>query len=398
MREYCGKGTCIGEGPAGTSVVLDAGTPSAVNDPSSGPDDAGASGGEDLQTLLQGLMASGAVPAPDANTIYTLYLPDSVTFNGTSSPCENLFEGYHSEGTYNGTNYVYAIVIECADTPIASLADNTTETAAHEIAESASDGFSNPTTGAGGYYIDFNDPNTWAWNDDEDGEIADLCVDYYNLGQDKWVEGSYTYQRIWSVAAAAANQNPCHPIPAGEVYFNAAPASAFLEANVGETITIEVDAFSDAPRGEWALLAQDTTDPTGAATYTSLAFEGADGGAGQPVVFVNNGSKPKLSITLTADPSGVGNGAAANYAGEADVTLWSFETPDGGADYAAASAGHYWELAVMTRGEAQDAGVTLVDGAVPLDLPHEARPLRAPRPGMRPKHVQGPRRRPGFTR
>jgi hypothetical protein len=337
------------------------------------------------------------VPAPDANTIYALYLPASVTFNGVSEACDNAFEGYHSEGTYNGTNYVYAIILECTD-PSASLPDNTTDTAAHEIAESASDGFSTDTTG--GYYIDFNDPNTWAWNDSEDGEIADLCVDYYDLGQDHWTEGSFLYQRIWSVEAAAANQNPCHPVPTGEVYFNAAPASAFLEANVGETITIEVDAFSDAPRGQWAILAQDTTDPTGATSYTSLAFEGStlDGGAGQPVVLVNNGSKPQLSITLTQDPTNVYNGAAANYDGEADVTLWSFSTPDGGTDITQATSGHYWPLAVMTRADALDAGVTLVDGAVPLEQHPQARPLRAPRPGMRPHYVQGPRRRPGFTR
>jgi hypothetical protein len=150
---------------------------------------------------------------------------------------------------------------------------------------------------------------------------------------------------------------------------------------------------------DWTVQAQDVTDPTGATTYVNLAWTGPsiDAGAGVPEVTVNNGSKPQLSITLTQDPTNVYNGAAANYDGEADIILWSFS---GSTDIAKATAGHYWPLAVMTRADALDAGVTLVDGAVPLEQHPQARPLRAPRPGMRPHYVQGqgPRRRPGFTR
>ena len=76
-----------------------------------------------------------------------------------------------------------------------------------------------------------------------------MCDDYYNLGQDHWTEGSFVYQRIWSVKAATANENPCKPVPVGEVYFNAAPATAFLEMNVGETITVEVRRVLGRPHG-----------------------------------------------------------------------------------------------------------------------------------------------------
>jgi hypothetical protein len=398
MSEYCAGegGACVGDGPAGVSVVLDAGAPTAFSDPNGlgGPEDAGPGGGEDIQVYLQSLMASGTIPAPDAETIYTVYFPGSVTFGGQGKACDQ-FDGYHAQGTYNGQDYVYAISVECAGT-----LDDATLTSSHEFSEAASDGlftYSQTAGYEGGYYLDLSDPNTWAWSDEYDGEIADMCVDYLNKGLDHWVEGSYTYQRIWSVKAAAANQNPCHPIPAGEVYFNAAPSTAFLEMNVGETITIEVDAFSDAPTADWAVQAQDATDPTGATSYVALAFAGTTFDAGgQPVAAANNGTKLQLTITLTQDPSQAGTGLFGQGYGEADIMLWSF-AGGGGTDINHATADHYWPLAVMTRAAAQDAGVVTLDGAVPLK--RAGRRTRASQPSDDlHRRANQLRLRPGFTR
>ena len=197
--------------------------------------------------------------------------------------------------------------------------------------------------------------------------------------------------------AATANENPCKPVPVGEVYFNAAPATAFLEMNVGETITVEVDAFSDAPMGNWTILAQDGTDPTGATVYTSMSFSGGttqDAGPGSALVTgVNNGSKPQLSITLTQDPSQVQNGEIGPGYGEADIYLWSYTGPD--TNIANATAGHYWTMAVMTRADATDAGLTFLDGGVPEKhggkVGMDARPgPRFVRRGVRP-HPAGAR-------
>jgi hypothetical protein len=367
------------------SSEIDASAPAAVYDPALGPGDAG--GAVEITTLINDLIASHTVPTPDDNTLYAIYLPTTTDFNGGGSGCTQGFEGYHAQGTYQTQTYAYSINVECAGT----LTD-VTVTSAHETAEAASDGFSTQTTG--GYYMNYYDINTWGWLDAFDGEIADMCDDYYGLGQDHWTEGSFVYQRIWSVKAAAANENPCKPVPAGEVYFNAAPATAFLEMNVGETITIEVDAFSDAPTGDWTILAQDGTDSTGATVYTSLSFSGGttlDAGPGSALITgVNNGSKPQLSITLTKDPSAVQDGET--QFGEADIYLWSFS---GSTDITKATAGHYWPMAVMTRGAAQDAGVTELDGAVPeMRLAGKSRagsslPLRG---------VHRMPRRPGFSR
>ena len=103
ISEYCdGDGGCVGKGPAGVSAEIDASAPAAVYDPSLGPGDAG--GAVNIQTFINDLIAAGTVPAPDANTIYALYLPTTTDFNGGGSGCDQGFEGYHSQATYQSAD------------------------------------------------------------------------------------------------------------------------------------------------------------------------------------------------------------------------------------------------------------------------------------------------------
>jgi len=125
-----------------------------------------------------------------------------------------------------------------------------------------------------------------------------------------------------------------------------------------------------------------------------MSFAGGsptDAGPGTALITgVNNGSKAQLSITLTTDPSQVQDGEIGQGYGEADIYLWSYS---GSTEIANATAGHYWVLAVMTRGAADDAGVTLLDGAVP------ERHLGAAHIGSGPaRGIHRIPRRPGFTR
>src|SRR5262249_35150198 len=80
-------------------------------------------------------------------------------------------------------------------------------------------------------------------------------------------------QRIWSNQSALAGHDPCVPIPAGEVYFNAAPVledtfegqvpgvsfkTKSVKIAAGQSRTIEVDLFSDAqPSAPWNVTAQE---------------------------------------------------------------------------------------------------------------------------------------------
>src|ERR1700722_7467484 len=133
----------------------------------------------------------------------------------------------------------------------------TTITSAHELIEAATDPISTDTTA--GYYLNLDDPNTWGWNDIEGGEVADMCVDLYGIGQDEandTIGGtSFTVQRIWSNAQAAAGGDPCNPIVSAKPYFNASPAQEVFILNVGGSVTFEAHAFSTGPTSNWTLMA-----------------------------------------------------------------------------------------------------------------------------------------------
>src|ERR1019366_5409260 len=185
-----------------------------------------------------------------------------------------------------------------------------TNTASHEIAEAATDGYTG-AQGNGGWYLDMNDVNAWAWSDVfYGGEVGDLCVDQLVLSQDVSSEtygdgGSFTTQRIWSTSQAKLMKNPCVPVPSGEVYFSASPEKAFFVMDVGQTRTFQATAFTDGTFPSWTLTPQDWTDPNTA--YLQLSVSGiADGGG----VSVSTGSAVTVTMKLLADPSGTANGEA----------------------------------------------------------------------------------------
>jgi hypothetical protein len=343
--DFCdAKGsTCVGDGPPGTSVAITQSLAANYTDSAMG-------GASSLQPFIAGLVTSNAIPAPDANTVYVFYVPSSTTITLDGSKSCSAFDGYHNVAVVGGKHLYYAVVSECAPSEHVSALQYTTSTAAHEIIEAASDPDDPP-----GWYLDMGDPAAWGWNDVEGGEVADLCTDPFLLGQDLVAVGSFMAQRVWSPKNAAANKNPCVPIPSGEVYFNAAPTKSILALDVGQSATVEVDAFSDAPMDAWTLSAQDWTDPN--TTYVKFAIAGGTQGSAGPQIQVNNGTKVQVTVTLVADP-----GASAN--GEADAVMVSTV-----GDPSSPTRANWWPLVVMTPAEAADAGVS---GA--RRQPHPARP------------------------
>jgi len=327
---YCETGgtTCIGDGPAGVSAPI-------ATAPSASYTDA------TLQTYIQTEITSGALPMPDAttpvsNTLYVLYLPASTTINdpnlGTS--CTD-FVGYHGAFTMGSQQVPYAVVNECQGQSVAY----NTETTAHEVFEAASD----PSNTSTGFYLDTTDPNTWGWNDVEGGEAADMCVDLFALGGDATSDGSFVVQRIWSNQFAMAGGDPCNPLPASAPYFNASPSQGIYVLDVGGSVTFEASAFSTAPVSDWTLIPQDFTDPSTA--YLSFTIAGGTDTDAGPTVMVNNGSKPKITMTLLKDP-----GPSAY--GEADGVLLSLS-----GDPNNPKADNFWPFVVMTPADAEDAGI-----------------------------------------
>jgi hypothetical protein len=340
---YCASpADCLGDGPAGTSVAL--GTP-----PGASYTDSDMGAPSTLQQWLAGEIASGALPAPDASpvteTVYILYFPasTSIAFDGTKSCAD--FDGYHSSMTMGSQQVVYVVVNECpplAPAPGAAamtMLQATTLSASHEVVEAATD----PSLLAAGYYLDLGDPASWGWNDVEGGEIADLCVDPFGMNQDQTADGTFTAQRIWSIGRASSGADPCSPDPSGEVYFNAAPKEAFFVVEVGGSVSFEVDAFATGKASDWTLTAQDWSLAT--ATYLSFSIAGATDTDAGPAVSVNDGSRVKVTLTLTQDPGNLPTG-------EADGAIVSLA-----GDPAQPTAAHYWPFVVMSPADARDAGL-----------------------------------------
>ncbi len=339
-----GDSTCVGDGPRGTSVVLGA-SPAASYTDSDVP-----GGASTLKTWLSGLITDHTLPAPDANTIYALYFPPttSISFAGGQS-CQD-FDGYHEALTVGSQTVIYAVIPECAApvmTPEITTLQNTTITTSHEVIESATDAVVTPTTG--GYYLDFNDEDVLGWNDVLGGEVADLCVDVFGLGQDETSDGTFTVQRIWSIPRATAGKNPCVPIPAGEVYFNVWPSATVLVMDVGESRTVTLQALADGAMPAWMVLAEDFTDATAGTTYLTFSIAGgATDDAGTAETTMASGDTAQLTVTLVADPGQTPNG-------EADGAVVSANNTDA----AKVTAAHFWPFIALTPAEAALEGLTM---------------------------------------
>lgn len=242
--------------------------------------------------------------APDPNTIYAVFYPagTAVTIGNVLTGCQNS-GGYHWDMDANGTRVPYAVMPRCASFGGLQGIDALTSVASHEFVEAATDPFSqsNPA-------YDRTDDDHFVWQWFYLTEVGDLCV------QDRFLDVrpadvGFLVQRTWSNAKIRGYHNPC--VPFTGVYFNAAPAlgdaiavtdngrslvTKGVRVPVGQSRTIEVDLFSDAPAPAWNLYAFDVASLRGGAPELSLALDRSTG---------QNGDKARLTVTaLSASPRG----------------------------------------------------------------------------------------------
>lgn len=279
---YCEQGgtPCIGKGTAGEHVSI------ADAPPSSGFTDSSMGGASSLQDWIKNQLASNAdFPDPTQDTLYAIYLPDGVgiSLDGTQGCTNGGFGAYHNSVTLTpkkgGTpvTTAYALIPRCG-----SKEATTTVSASHEFIEAATD----PDVGlqALTYYMTNQE---WAF---AGGEVGDLCVDFTGGGNDLWKEGTFTVQRTWSNVSAKAGHDPCVPIPTGEVYFQAAPRmDQIVLKKPGDTFTVTLDAYSDAPMNDWTLSGIDFSQFQSGVSYVSASFDKTS---------VHNGSLIKMTLTL----------------------------------------------------------------------------------------------------
>jgi hypothetical protein len=202
------------------------------------------------------------------NDLFAIFYPTSTTVSdatfGTS--CKD-FNGFHYQGVKN-TQIVYAVLPRCPSAGALTGVDALTASLSHELVEAATDPLLETAPA-----WSFTDVDHLIWSYLPGAEVADMC-DLEPQSFQRLV-GPYVVQRSWSNASARAGHDPCVPV-LSEPYFNAAPVlnakqqitfnSQVLTTNglqlaVGESKTIAVRLFSDAPTSDWSVDAIDTSQP-----------------------------------------------------------------------------------------------------------------------------------------
>jgi hypothetical protein len=202
---------------------------------------------KDLQPMIAGWIASGALPAPDAGTVYVLFFPASTTITepfGTSCAQDKGFYGYHDALSLaladggatllpdgGGTNVAYAVIASCG-VPFAPVVS-------HEIIEALTDPHPSGTRTWSGYADAWWGPGLW--------EVADVC----NL-RPPVMWGNNQLSRAWVNAAAAASEDGCQPADPGQVYYGTAVPTDVIQGlpDPGGGASYDCDGYLVVPRGQ----------------------------------------------------------------------------------------------------------------------------------------------------
>jgi hypothetical protein len=236
----------------------------------------------DIETFLTQKVMSGALPQPQAGTLYVIYYPPTTVPSGMG--CSGAWWGHSTVAS--PVKFAYAAIPACPP-PAAegwSQIESIEQDASHEIIESATD----PEYFLAPAYAITDPENPWHY---VGSEVGDLCV--AQIVQD----GSFFAQRVWSNQAAASGTNPCVPAPAGDEMFDVSPASGTpITLAAGASQTVAVSGWSSSPGTSWVAVGlqypgfQATLSPT-----ASLS----------PATFTN-GAPGQLTITV---PTGTASGS-----------------------------------------------------------------------------------------
>jgi hypothetical protein len=281
-------------------------------------DDAG------IQTFLAMQLgnASAGWPAPDDQSLYVIFFPDSsiITERNGNKLCLSSTAGYHSWMSLpTGQRVAYAVIGRCLSSQHVTR-DGVSLLTSHEIVEAATD----PHVDA---YL--APPSDYAWTYTmAGGEVGDLCEHDAASDFDD-AELGFVVQRTWSNAAAMSGHDPCVPHADGEIYFGAAPAigdvltlmfsapgakplnASGVHVPVGGKRTIALQLFSDGPTGPIDVWAEEFPITPALQQPPDLRLS-VDKGAG------TNGSTVNLTIEVLSDNIGLGHEYVMVYAQSGD--------------------------------------------------------------------------------
>jgi len=244
-----------------------------------------------------GIEAFLAKQTAGANDVFAVFYPSTTTIDdptfGTS--CKD-FNGFHWQGVTN-PSLVYAVIPRCPSAGALTGFDAISASLSHELVEAATDPFLAQSPAWA-----FTDVDHLIWSFVPGAEVADMC----DLEPQSFqpLVGNHMVQRSWSNASALAGHDPCVPA-LSQPYFVAAPVLTAkqqitfqsqvattdgVQIAVGDTKTIAVQLFSDAPTSDWSVGAIDVNDPPG----FTFAWDRQTG---------NNGDTLHLTITRTLGTS-----------------------------------------------------------------------------------------------
>ena len=177
---------------------------------------------------------SASWPAPTDQSIYTVY------FSGKTAQtlCDEGAGGLHDSIKLNsGKEVAVALVFACDGDPSLDAVQSGTVSASHELAEAAVDPY--PETGAAWQGLRKRDLD-WELMQMVQDENADMCEFYDDVYGAIAAPLTFTMQRQWSNASAAAGHAPCVPALA-DPYFNV----ALLDAR--ESIVADFESLDGIP-------------------------------------------------------------------------------------------------------------------------------------------------------
>jgi serine protease len=212
-----GTGQLIGRGNYAGTITLTAVPAGNVTD-------------EQIQATLDEAFTKGALPEPDANTIYALYFPSSVSISLDGDASCFTWGAYHFNTTETKRHDAYYMVVpDCGD----DFA-GTTVTTSHELIEATTDAL--PTAGSVPAYPQ-------AWNDTSADEAGDLCEG--SSGTVATALGSFTVQGIWDEASQG-----CKSFRSYAQDFNVSFATPALVGRASKTTTVTIDTATVAGKAQ----------------------------------------------------------------------------------------------------------------------------------------------------
>ena len=312
-----------------------------------------------IQTELLAQINAGKLPAPvtdgagNPNTVYMLHFPNgtTITAGSTGTSCVQ-FCAYHGTMGTTGGDIYYAVLPDMStgsgcDTGCgpASLFENQTSVASHELIEAVTDAAVGLATVLG---------PPLAWYDNANGEIGDICN-----GQQGTVVGgdgvTYRVQKEWSNTAGACVVT--RTAAGNDFSISLAPSARMVERGSSTAYTVSTAVTSGSPQ---TISLSTSGLPAGLAASFSPASVTAGGSA---TLTVTDGAAASQTTTFTV----VGTATSGSHTASAGVTALPIlaigpaaatQPPRGTQPFAASGGsgtGYAWTLAANGSGGTIDA-------------------------------------------